>query len=52
MADFDPEEDVPEQDSDDSGSEDSDDGLGGTEHYAQVGYVMHHVIIIISKPLK
>ena len=38
FADFDP-EDGPAQSSDDeSGSEDSDDGLAGTEHYAAVGY--------------
>lgn len=38
LADFDP-EDGPAQSSDaESGSEDSDDGLAGTEHYAAVGY--------------
>ncbi|TVY57046.1 Protein bfr2 [Lachnellula suecica] len=35
--DFDPEEDIPDENSNDSASEDSDDGLAGTEHYAQVG---------------
>ncbi|KAH6679796.1 apoptosis-antagonizing transcription factor [Halenospora varia] len=35
--DFDPEEDNPPQASDDSNSEDSDDGLAGTEHYTDVG---------------
>ncbi|TVY45037.1 Protein bfr2 [Lachnellula subtilissima] len=35
--DFDPEEDIPENNSNGSGSEDSGDDLAGTEHYAQVG---------------
>ncbi|TVY89736.1 Protein bfr2 [Lachnellula willkommii] len=35
--DFDPEEDIPEKNSNGSGSEDSGDDLAGTEHYAQVG---------------
>ncbi|KAL3422019.1 Protein BFR2 [Phlyctema vagabunda] len=36
--DFDPEEDAPAQDSDEeSGSNESDDGLAGTEHYVDVG---------------
>ncbi|KAH8684881.1 apoptosis-antagonizing transcription factor [Tricladium varicosporioides] len=34
--DFDPEEDNPSQASNDSSSEDSDDGLAGTEHYTDV----------------
>jgi hypothetical protein len=41
FADFDPEEDVIAQDSEDSnGSEDSDDDLVGTEHYVDVGLVL------------
>jgi protein AATF/BFR2 len=37
-ADFDPEEDGPaEQSDEESNSEESDDGLAGTEHYAAVG---------------
>lgn len=39
-ADFDPEEDAPEQNSDDSESNSSEDDLAGTEHYAKVRYVM------------
>ncbi|TVY30937.1 Protein bfr2 [Lachnellula hyalina] len=35
--DFDPEEDIPENNSNGSGSEDSGDDLAGTEHYAQFG---------------
>lgn len=37
--DFDPEEDGKYQSEDESGSEESDDGLAGTEHYAAVRYV-------------
>ncbi|KAE8453539.1 hypothetical protein EG329_010400 [Mollisiaceae sp. DMI_Dod_QoI] len=37
IKDFDPEEDAPEQKSDDSASDSSDDDLAGTEHYAKVG---------------
>ena len=37
MADFDPEEDAPVQSSDESGSEESEDDLAGTEHYVKVG---------------
>jgi len=38
VVDYDPEEDVRGQRSDnESGSEESDDGLAGTEHYEKVG---------------
>lgn len=40
MADFDPEDDKPAQESDSESGDESDDGLAGTEHYVQVGYVI------------
>lgn len=47
-ADFDPEEDGKYQSEEDSGSEESDDGLAGTEHYAAVGYVLCLLVIRIE----
>lgn len=38
---FDPEEDGPAEDSDGSDSQESDDGLAGTEHYEEVRCVRH-----------
>ncbi len=43
IVDFDPEEDAPPQRSDEE-TEDSDDELAGTEHYAAVKYVSKIVV--------
>ena len=39
FADFDPEDGPAHRSDEDSGLEDSGDGLTGTEHYAAVGYI-------------
>jgi protein AATF/BFR2 len=43
MAEFDPEEDAPAQESGSDDSGDSDDGLAGTEHYGEVRYVINYL---------
>jgi protein AATF/BFR2 len=40
MVDFDPEEDGPAEHSDNGDSDESDDGLAGTEHYGEVRYII------------
>jgi len=50
LPDFDPEEDAPALRSDEeSGSEESDNGLAGTEHYATVELVVTSLISFIAK---